>query len=82
MPIKLATQMPPLSLTLVAPRLNSRSSSRTSFIIFANVLTYTKPPRSPSQKMIRKMRYTEGRKKNRECSVRRARLAIWRREGR
>lgn len=39
MPINPATQIPPLSLTLVAPKLNSRSPSSIFSIISANVLT-------------------------------------------
>lgn len=39
MPIKLAMQIPPESLTLVAPRENSRSSEGTLSIIEAKVLT-------------------------------------------
>lgn len=49
-----APKIPALSLTVTAPRLNSLSFSSTSSLTAANVLTYTNPPKSPSQKMMAK----------------------------
>ena len=80
-PSKLATQIPPLSLTLVAPKLNSLSPSSTLSMISAKVLTYTAPPNRPSQNTTMKIIHTEGMKKYRECRIRRARLRICKREG-
>ncbi|KAI6763867.1 hypothetical protein HG530_007656 [Fusarium avenaceum] len=56
-------EIPPLSLTVVAPRLNSLSSAGTFSMISAKQLTYTAPPSRPSQKTTKKTMYTEGRKK-------------------
>lgn len=81
MPRNPAIQIPPESLTVVAAKENSRSAAGTRSAISAKVFTYTKPPSNPSQKMMRKTRYTFGMKLNRACSVRIARFAICKNEG-
>lgn len=77
-----AMQIPPLSLTDVAPRLNSRSSTGTFSMISANVFTYTAPPSNPSQNITANTIYTDGIKFNNACSVSSTKFPTCRKQGR